>query len=139
MKNRRGFTLLELMMVVIIIGILASIALPQYLRAAERARAAEALTVLAGISITELRFRAQDPNGLYQITLANLDIDVPGVGANPPSQSWAFNNLGATTPGTNATATRTGGQFATNQIQIDLDGGGTCATNAVWGLTTAAC
>ena len=139
MKTRCGFTLLELMMVVIIIGILASIALPQYLRAAERARAAEALTVLAAIRSSELRFRAQDANGAYVINLANLDIDVPGVGANPPSLNWTFNNLGAAVPGTNATATRTGGQFATNQIQIDLDGGGTCATNAVWGLTTAAC
>ena len=139
MKTRRGFTLLELMMVVIIIGILASIALPQYLRAAERARAAEALTVLAAIRSSELRFRAQDPNGLYQTNLANIDIDVPGVGTNPPSQNWTFNNLTGTGAGTNATATRIGGAFATNTIQIDLDAGATCATNGVWGLVTTAC
>ena len=139
MKRQHGFTLLELMMVVIIIGILASIALPGYLRAAERARAAEALQVLAAIRSSEIRFRAQDPGGLYQIAMANLDIDVPGVGGNPPSLNWTFNNLGAAVPLTNATATRTGGQFATNTIEIDLDSGATCATNAVWGLGPGPC
>jgi len=118
-------------MVVIIIAILASIALPQYLRVAERSRAAEALTVLSAIRQSEIRFKAGDSGGLYSTDLNSLDIDVPGFGGNPLSQNWTYAAPSGGGIGVDATATR---NSSTATILIDLDSGRTCSSDARYGL-----
>ncbi|MBU1087814.1 MAG: prepilin-type N-terminal cleavage/methylation domain-containing protein [Candidatus Omnitrophica bacterium] len=56
--NRKGFTLVELLMVVIIIGILVSIAIPNYFKTVERTKGGSAKAVLDTIRKAELQYRA---------------------------------------------------------------------------------
>ena len=60
--NRKGFTLIELMIVVAIIGILAAIAIPNFIRYQLRSKTTEAKVVLGGIKTSEESFRAEYDN-----------------------------------------------------------------------------
>jgi len=75
-KNRNGFTLLELLVVVLIIGVLAAIALPQYKVAVEKARIVEALGVAKNVQDAQQRYRLL--KGSYTTKVNNLDISFPG-------------------------------------------------------------
>jgi type IV pilus assembly protein PilE len=68
--NRRGFTLVELMIVLAIAVILATIAWPAFTTAINKSRRSDAMSALAQITQAQERWRANNPQ--YQDTLANL-------------------------------------------------------------------
>jgi len=58
-NKEKGFTLIELMIVVAILGILAAIAIPNFMRFQAKSRQAEAKTNLGAIGTTAESFRAE--------------------------------------------------------------------------------
>ena len=69
-KTSQGFTLIELMIVVAVIGILAAIAFPSYQEYILRSRRTEGMALLNEAAVRQERFRVQ--NGTYADTVAKL-------------------------------------------------------------------
>ncbi|MGD0337055.1 MAG: prepilin-type N-terminal cleavage/methylation domain-containing protein, partial [Candidatus Omnitrophota bacterium] len=69
---KKGFTLLELIVVVIVIGILAMIALPRFIRVAEKARSSEGRMLLDALRSAQFRYYAEHDK--YADALTELDL-----------------------------------------------------------------
>lgn len=73
-----GFTLVELLIVVMVIGILAAVAIPAYYGHVERSRRSDATTTLLGLAMAQERFMAAE--GHYAASLNGSVSDGSGLG-----------------------------------------------------------
>lgn len=110
-SNQKAFTLVELLIVVVIIGIMASLAIPRFTGQTEKARVAEAVNILSAMRRGQEVFFNE--NGFYlEISITGLppvqNVDTSKwsqIGMSPPVSSfWVF---GTSSAGT-ATAARVG-------------------------------
>ena len=89
MKQNRGFTLVELLITIAILGILASVAVPRLFPQTERARSGEAITILSAIRQGEEAFTLE--NGVYiALAASDTDVDWNQIGMDNPNNNADF-------------------------------------------------
>ena len=86
-RRRRGFTLIEIMIAVVIVAILAAIALPSFRDSVRKSRRSEAFAALSALQQAQERWRGNRAEYAADTQLT------PAVNANPPGLG-----LGRTTP-----------------------------------------
>ena len=104
--NKQGFTLIELMVVIVIIGVLASLAIPRFTEASAKAKVAEAPRVLASYESAYLAAVAEmSADQLSSLTANDLIFETPG------DSKWFTYAVGATANDCQATAKSAMGSF----------------------------
>lgn len=125
MKRHAGFTLIELMVVIAIVGILAAVALPMFGEQMAKSRRSEAIATLTDLQLRQERWRA---NHATYGTLA----EVTGTSTfNTAQQNYDFSVSAASGTDVLLTATpkgdQTGDRCGNFMLRIDNDNNSTPA------------
>lgn len=109
--HNQAFTLLEIIIVVIIVGVLTSLALPRFFSIVEFSRAQEALSAIASVRGGLERYYVSKGNTYFGISTANIDTGDPLAGQPNAHFSIEVNDL--------APATGTGYVIRANRNTVD--------------------
>ncbi|MCU0969921.1 MAG: prepilin-type N-terminal cleavage/methylation domain-containing protein [Rubrivivax sp.] len=100
-----GFTLVELLIALVVLGILASVALPSFLDSVRKGRRSEAFAALNAVQQAQERWRANNPSYTTDLSAAGLNLPTSSSGGR---YSIAVNAADAS--GYTVTATGNGSQ-----------------------------
>ena len=133
---RKGFTLLELIVVIIIIGILATLGLTQYTRMIEKSRGAEARSILGAIRTNAAAIYMQNSSDCTTCTNVNV-----GIGAEYPNPCagthyFSYNITSSVVAGFTGVATRCLGVNGKQPGGVAPAGTVTLTTNFTTGADT---
>ena len=85
-KGQRGFTLIEIMVVVVIIGVLGAIVVPQFMSRPDQAKVTAAKTEVQAIATSLEMYRLD--NAYYPSTQQGLEALVQRPGGTPAARNW---------------------------------------------------
>ncbi len=120
LNKKSGFTLLEIIIVIIIVGVLASLALPRFFSTVEFSRSTEALTSMTALRQSLERCylaNAGSYTGTTPCLITNLDLEDPGTS---PGNHFTYTISGQSATGYTVLATRNtrDGGSATGKITL---------------------
>lgn len=134
-NNKSGFTLLEIIIVIIIVGVLASLALPRFFSTVEYSKSTEALTSMSAIRQSMERCYLMSPgtySGCGDGGFSELDIEDPALS---PNAHFTYAITGANATGYTITATRSasdGGDGASTVVILQNTAGVTRSGTGVY-------
>lgn len=85
-NKQRGFTLIEIMVVVVILGVLAALVVPQIMSRPDQAKAAAAQSDIKAIAMALDIYKLD--NHQYPSSQQGLDALVSKPSGNPPARNW---------------------------------------------------
>lgn len=131
MNKQGGFNLIELMAVIAIIGIIASIAVPSYQKSVMKSARGEGMTETLDMMRSQENFFAN--NFTYSTDLTDLNYSDPHISANGKYQISASKCAGLDlTQCVLLTATAVNGQVDDGDLTLDSQGNRTHGTGTSW-------
>ena len=132
--NKKGFTLIEVLIVVVIIAVLAALILPRFVGQTERAVIAEGQQILGAMRRGQLNWMDFTGNAAptdvtscgFAACNAAANATWARIGVNPPNEGTGRYNYACTTASGNCVATRVNdpsGQYAGNTITLGVVNG----------------
>ncbi len=127
LNKKSGFTLLEIIIVIIIVGVLASLALPRFFSTIEYSRSTEALAAISALRQSSERCYLSNGGTYAGCTIGAIDLDDP---ANSPGNHFTYTIIPNGTTGYQIRAERNAVEGGTvgDHITIEQNAAGVTRT-----------